>query len=214
MLLVLDVTMELIAISQAQDDDLRYLVREVKVVKLHYVTTGRNAWWSTWVTRYSQGCLHSKMDSAKAFCEARRVQGTVFNIDELPSIAFIAENRALIVSEINTETFLKRLDARRLTSITTVFPVSTMTLHQIMYVFRPESPLWPTDYPKQDSTILSFCSASGTLAELGAKEKMSSYTSSSSGPSYTLNWSTRPFSKDRSVLHRIAASLSGRIGDG
>ena len=205
--------MELIAASHAQDDDLRYLVRDVKAVKLYYVTTGRNAWWSTWITRYSPGCMHSTMDSAKAFCEARRVQGTVFYIDELPSIAFIAENRALIVSEINTESFLKRLDAKRLTSITTVFPVSTMTLRQMTYVFRPESPLWPTDYPRQDSAILSFCSASGTLAELSAKEELSSYASSSSGPGYYLGWSTRPFSKDRAVLHGIASSLRGRIRD-
>ena len=204
--------MELIAASHAQDDDLLYLVREVKDVKLHYVTTGSNAWWSTWITRYSPGCMHSTMDSAKAFCEARRVQGTVFYIDELPSIAFIAENCALVVSEINTESFLKRLDAKRLTSITTVFPVSTMTLRQMTYVFRPESPLWPTDYPRRDSAILSFCSASGTLAELSAKEELSSYASSSSGPTYYLGWSTHPFSKDWSVLHGIASSLRGRMG--
>lgn len=205
--------MELIAASHAQDDDLRYLVRDVKAVKLHYVTTGRNAWWSTWITRYSPGCMHSTIESAKAFCEARRVQGTVFYIDELPSLAFIAESRALLVSEINTEAFLKRIDAKRLTSITTVFPVSTMTLRQMTYVFRPESPLWPADYPRQDSAILSFCSASNTLAELSTKEQLTSYASSSSGPGYYLNWSTRPFSKDPSALHGIASSLRDRIGD-
>lgn len=205
--------MELIAASHAPDDDLRYLVREVKAVRLYYVTTGRNAWWSTWITRYSPGCMHSTMDSAKAFCQARRVQGTVFYVHELPSIAFIAESRALVVSEINTESFLKRLDAKRLTSITTVLPVSAMTLRQMAYVFRPESPLWPTDYPRQDSAILSFCSTSNTLAELSAKEELSSYASNSAGSSYYLNWSTRPFAKDRSGLHGIASSLKGRIGD-
>ncbi|MGQ0510269.1 MAG: hypothetical protein ACT4P9_06610 [Betaproteobacteria bacterium] len=205
--------MELIAASHAQDDDLRYLVRDVKAVKLYYVTTGRNAWWSTWITRYSPGCMHSTMDTAKAFCEAKRVQGTVFYIDELPSLAFIAENRALVVSEINTESFLKRLDAKRLTSITTVFPVSTMTLRQMTYVFRPESPLWPSDYPRQDSAILSFCSASGELSDLSAKAELSSFASSSSGPGYYLNWSTRPFSRERTALHGIASSLRGRIGD-
>lgn len=205
--------MELIAVSHAQDDDLRYLVREVKVVKLYYVTTGRNAWWNTWITRYSPGCMHSTMDTAKAFCEAKRVQGTVFYIDELPSLAFIAENRALVVSEINTESFLRRLNLKRLTSITTVFPVSSMTLRQMTYVFRPESPLWPSDYPRRDSAILSFCSLSSELADLGAKTELSSFASSSSGPGYYLNWSTRPFTKDREVLHAIASSLRGRIGD-
>ena len=205
--------MELIAASQAKDDDLRYLVRSVKVVKLFYVTTGRNAWWSTWITRYSPGCMHSTMESAKAFCELGRVQGTVFYIDELPSLAFIVPERALVISEINTEAFLKRLDLKRLTSITTVFPVSSMTLRQMTYVFQPQSPLWPAAYPQEDSAILSFCSAPATLTEINGSDQLASFASSSTGPNYYLNWSTRPFAKDRSLLHKIASSLEGRIGD-
>ncbi|MCX7197672.1 MAG: hypothetical protein NTW37_06700 [Proteobacteria bacterium] len=205
--------MELIDASHAQDDDLRYLVREVKPVKLHYVTSGRNAWWSTWITRYSPGCMHSTMDSAKQFCESQRVQGTVFYIDELPSIAFIADNRALVVSEINTDSFLKRIDVELLTTITTVFPVSTMTLRQMMYVFRPYSPLWPKDYPRLNSAIVSFSSAGDTMVELHTEEELFSYASSSVGPSYYLNWSTRRFQRDRSALHGIATSLRSRMSD-
>jgi len=205
--------MQLIAAAQAKADDLRYMVRTVKVVRIFYVTTGRNAWWSTWITRYTPGCMHSTIESAKAFCEQRRVQGTVFYIDELPSLSFFASERALVVSEINTEEFLGRLDFKRLTSLTTVFPVSSMTLHQMTFVFRPESPLWPESYPHEDSSILSFCSASRTLAEVSSNDELSSWASSSVGPNYNLNWSMRPFAKSRSSLHGIASALQGRLGE-
>src|SRR5258708_8207317 len=197
--------MELIAASQAKDDDLRYLVRTVKVVRLFYVTTGRNAWWSTWITRYSPGCMHSTIESAKAFCEPSRVQGTVFYIDELPSLAFVVPERALVVSEINTDEFLGRLDFTRLTNLTAVLPVSIMTPRPMTYVFRPESPLWPPTYPKKDSAILSFCSKPETLAEVLPNDQLSSWASSSPGPNYHLNWSTRPFTKGRASLHGIAS---------
>lgn len=202
--------MQLIAASGASEDDLRYMVREVKVVRLYYVSTGRNAWWSTWITRYSPGCMHSTIASAKSFCEGRRVQGTVFYIDELPSLAFIAPERSLLVSEINTDKFLGQLNLGRLRDITTVLPVSTMTLRQMTHIFRPESPLWPSTYPKVDSTILSFCSQPETLAEVQSSEQLSSWASSSSGPNHYLGWSSRPFTKDRSVLHSIATTLEGR----
>jgi hypothetical protein len=205
--------MQLIAAAQAKADDLRYMVRAVKVVKIFYVSTGRNAWWSTWITRYTPGCMHSTIESAKEFCEDRRVQGTVFYIDELPSLAFFAPERALVVSEINTDEFLGRLDFKGLTNLTTVLPVSSMTLHQMTFVFKPESPLWPESYPREDSSILSFCSAPLTLAEVSSKDEFSSLASSSVGPNYHLNWSTRPFSKSRSSLHGIASALQGRLGE-
>ena len=143
--------------------------------------------------------------------EARRVQGTVFYIDELPSLAFFAPERVLVVSEINTKEFLGKLDSKLLRSITTVLPVSSMTLRQMTYIFRPQSPLWPPSYPQKDSSILSFCSAPKTLSEVLPNDDLSSFASSSSGTNYYLNWSKRPFSKSRVSLHGIASALAGRL---
>ena len=135
----------------------------------------------------------------------------MFYIDELPSLAFFAPERVLVVSEINTDEFLGRLDFERLTSLTTVFPVSSMTLHQMTYIFRPQSPLWPMSYPQRDSSILSFCSAPETLTEVLQSDEISSFASSSDGPSYSLSWSKRPFSKSRTSLHGIASVMNGRM---
>ena len=36
---------------------------------LYFVTTGRNAWHSTWVQQYTNGCMHSSIASAKQYTE-------------------------------------------------------------------------------------------------------------------------------------------------
>ena len=204
------VHMQLIAASKILSNDLRYMVRSVSVVKIYYVWTGRNAWWSTWSTHYSEGCMHSTFESAKSFCEARRTQGTVFYIDELPSLAFRAPEGALIVSEINTKQFLANFDFDRLTSITTVFPVSTMTLQQMFYAFNASSPLWPENYPRYNSRVF-FASGADSLEDIQPTVELTSYSSSSSGPNYPLGWTRRKFEKDRTLLHQISSALSSRL---
>lgn len=205
--------MSLVVASTAEHSDLRFMVRSVGVVKVYYVWTGRNAWWSTWSTRYSPGCFHRDLASAKAFCEKRRVQGTVFYIDELPSVALLAPERVLTVSEINTASFLSKFDVRRLASITTAFPVSTMTLRQFWYLFRVNSALWPADHPRQNSSFVSFFRGVETFETVTPKDQLSSYSSSSVGPDYYLRWNLRPFEKDSSHVHAIADALTGRLGE-
>lgn len=189
------------------------MVRSVAVVKLYYVWTGRNAWWYTWSTKYSKGCFHRTLESAKEFCESRRVQGTVFYIDELPSLAFFAPDRALIVSEINTERFLGTYNVRRLSSITTAFPVSTMTLRQFWYLFRVESDLWPLEHPKRNSSFVSFYRGGESFEKVAVEQELASFQSYSEGPRFFLRWRQRPFERDRSQLHAVSEALAGRIGE-
>lgn len=203
--------MSLTSATDADADDLRYMVRSIDVVKTYYVWTGRNAWWSTWSTRYSPGCFHRTLESAKAFCEKQRVQGTVFYIDELPSLALLAPDRTLVVSEINTNHFLATYDVKRLTSITTALPVSSMTLQQFWYLFRIESALWPVDFPKFNSAFVSFDKNTTPFETIDKKQELFSYSSKSNGPDYQLGWRSRPFDKNRSTLHAICDALKARL---
>jgi len=194
-----------------KDANLDQLVRSVQVVKVFYVSTGRNAWWSTWSTKYFVGRTHATLESAKSYCEPQRVQGTVFYIDELPSLAFVGDERTLVVSELNTENFMSRFDVAELGKLTDILPVSTMSLRQIARMFRPQSPLWGRGYPLYHSTFLSLTEASDVLARVALTDELSSFASSSSGPLYLLHWARRPFSKQRKTLHAIEAKLLGNI---
>ncbi len=48
-------------------------LKNVKAVKIFYCFYGRNAWYTTWVQKYSENCMHSSLESAKEFAEANRV---------------------------------------------------------------------------------------------------------------------------------------------
>lgn len=195
--------MNLIPASEASEDDLRYLVRSVSVGKLFYAHTGRNAWWSTWVTQYSRGCFHTSLASAQSFCETQRVQGTVFYIDEIPALIFHAGDRILVAPEINTTKFLSRLDADRLAQITTVLPITTFTFRQVYLLFRPSSLAWQRGYPQRNSMLLHFGAGAQHPEVVNAADALRSYQSRSNGAAYRLGWRQRPFAIDRSVLHEL-----------
>lgn len=204
--------MSLFDAAKADPDDLLILTQRISVVKVFYVWSGRNAWWSTWSTTYSPGCFHRMLKDAKAYCESRRTQGTVFYIDELPSLGFFTSDEALLISEINTERFFSRYDATRLTAITEALPVASITLRQFWHLFKIESPLWPVGYPKRNSTFATFVKGVEPFEVVGKEQELVSYKSSSNGSNYYLGWSQRPFSKDRGALHAICDALNSRYG--
>lgn len=155
--------------------------------------------------------MHTTWNSARTYCEERRVQGTVFYINELPGLAFVAGKRALVVTEINTNDILCRFDFEQLTKLTTVLPVSTMTLRQMYHVFKAISPLWPNSYPRIDSAILTFCSNAGELLALSATESLTDKASRVVGGNYPLNWSARPSSIKFTAVCGLAETLVERF---
>ena len=78
-------------------------VVSINLVKLFYVHYGRNAWNSTWIQRYTNGCMHLSFSSACEYAERNRVSGSVFYIREIPSIWICGEKFNLFVTEINTD---------------------------------------------------------------------------------------------------------------
>lgn len=80
----------------------RSKVKSVEAAYLYYLFHGRNAWHSTWITQYTEGCMHSHIDGAKASAERRRTQGTVFYISELPSLIFRSAAGVIAVTQINS----------------------------------------------------------------------------------------------------------------
>ena len=77
-------------------------VNRIAGCKVWYVYDGRNAWYSTWVQKYREGCFHLRLGSAKKFCENRRIQGSVFYIEQRPALQIDTNDGTLFVLEINT----------------------------------------------------------------------------------------------------------------
>lgn len=76
--------------------------------KIYYISHGRNAWNSTWVRKYKDGCLHTTLQSAKQAAEKWRVSGSVFYIEQVPALVLSTDGPySIIITQINEDWPLK-----------------------------------------------------------------------------------------------------------
>lgn len=77
--------------------------KNVTGIVLYYLSSARNAWHSTWISRYKEGCMHIDLADAKRSASLQRKQGTVFTIRELPALCFHSNEGLLVITEINNK---------------------------------------------------------------------------------------------------------------
>jgi hypothetical protein len=63
---------QLYTFSEARFQKLaRSRVNDVRVAKMYWLYNGRNAWHSTWINQYNEGCMHSDLADARRSAEKR-----------------------------------------------------------------------------------------------------------------------------------------------
>lgn len=177
-------------------------VESITASLLYYVFTGRNAWHSTWITRYTENCLHVSLELAKKHAETKRTQGTVFSIKELPAIIFRSSSGCLAVTQINSfnplagyslnaitpnvEPGLTKIDGALDNYICREAPMLGVALS-----FSPESRFWLTK-PSLTNSIITIATddSSVSFAELPDCE-LSIRTSFSHGGDHYLSWTKK-----------------------
>lgn len=159
--------------------------------KLYYVYYGRNAWHSTWVTKYVEGSIHTGFDSARSFVEQRRVQGSVFYISEIPGIVYQSEKGYLIITEINTEQVLKGFNHLTLEdNISYGEPkiilkaVLNSKIEGIADAFDPFSEHWNERYRYLNSVLILYSIKKNVEFEKFSKRNNLRYSSYSIGVDY------------------------------
>ena len=168
----------------------RQPLTSARYLPLHFVITGRNAWWRTWIQRYSDGALHLSLGGAKAYSEARRVQGTRFAIEQIPALVFTGEHHVLAVTQINTTEPLKHFDRTRLDELGSMLRLRSLTLGQLVQVFARNSNFWTVPPASNDSLLVTAAEADTALPARDDAVSLTSWTSSSFGPRYRLNWAS------------------------
>jgi hypothetical protein len=200
-------------LNEASEADLDNPIREVRPVALYFATNNRNAWHSTWISGFESHCMHHTIASAKAYCERRCGQGTVFSIEQMPALAVIGADCTLAITEINTDKILQRLSLKTFGTAIDGLARTSMTVRTMVNMLNPESQLWPVSYPRTNSAILVFSHTPELLAELRQGHQLYSWKSRSAGAQYRLGWIQKAFNPCRAYLRAIAARLSGRIQD-
>jgi hypothetical protein len=76
-------------------------VEQILITKVYVPFAGRSAWhWTQF--DYFSGVLTTSLDSAKNHAEANRVQGSSWNIQEIPALVISAKGESIIFCDVKT----------------------------------------------------------------------------------------------------------------
>lgn len=187
---------------------------------LYYVFIGRNAWHSTWVTQYSVGCMHLELGSAKRHAESRRVQGSVFNIRQIPALTLCGSNGLIFVTQINTTTPFSGYSPqavpddpppgyKKMEESTDNYLIKGAPMLGAALSFNWNSRFW-IKRPPANNSILLFAAPEvdpSAIEVLNANAELSQYVSFSHGGNYLLGWRSRAISMENSHILSIASAM-------
>jgi hypothetical protein len=177
-------------------------VESISAVFIYYVFTGRNAWHSTWVTQYSEGCMHTNLESAKQYAEKRRTQGTVFHIKELPALLFNSKCGCLAVTQINSHNPLSSyspnattlnvgLGVKKIDGALENYICKHAPMLGVALSFAHGSRFWLMQPPPKNSVITVATSGTADIFSELPEHNLSIKTSFSHGGNYRLGWSEK-----------------------
>jgi hypothetical protein len=196
-------------------------VKRISLGKVYYVRHGRNAWWSTWVQTYLDGCMHTTLVSAKEYAETKRVQGSVWYISELPALLAEGDSLILAVTQINClnvldgySAFAVRRNApagyERIAEFRDNYLVRGASLEGAYLSFDPDSRFWEKPPPKKDSIIRVLAEATVAQFETIDSRGLAAYRSKSYGGACLLNWFPNSQRIRATTIRRIVRNRGGR----
>lgn len=202
----------------------RSKVQDVSAAIIYYLSNGRNAWHSTWISQYLEGCMHTDLESAQRNAEHLRKQGSVFYIAELPALVFRSKSGMLVVTEINSNSPFSGYSVTAVSTHTAdgrkkikgaldcyVTPGAPMLGAALSFEYS--SRFWTEQPPKENAVVVVACDNSvESPAPLGAAA-LQSRRSSLNGSRYPLGWHSiadRYSSADTTPVRAVAAVFRRR----
>lgn len=196
-------------------------LEEVRMCSLYYLHNGRNAWHSTWVKQYSEGCMHSDERSAKESVERKRTQGSVFYISQLPALLFRSKSGLLAVTEINTLHPFSGYSANAVSKLNApgtnlidgaldCYIVTGAPMLGVALSFQQNSRFWSRRPPPRNSVIVVGTEETSTVFSSMEHYGSTTFRSYSNGSAYLLGWSNAQRTEDIRPEHAatIAAQFS------
>lgn len=174
------------------------LATRARGVKLYFVHNGRNAWHSTWTQKYHPDCIHLSMQSAKAYCEKHRNNGTVFYILEMPALELHSGSSTVLITQINAASPLAGYTATTGIALDEDQQDDALPsglrwrvgdpLNAVANSFLPDSDAWPAPPPSDEKIIILGCVVlKSPLMPLAGME-LRSWKSWSAGARHPLQW--------------------------
>lgn len=165
-----------------------FLSSEFKVFKpvtLYFLSTGRTAWRGAWSEQYRSGsALFSNLDEAKRSAESRRSQGTKFEIEQVPGLAFYSLEGVVACVEFHSSPPYKNL---KITEISESIKLGSPLIKAITPFSRASHEFWNYPFPSKSSFISVRADLTTTFESL-VETSPRAWKSMSWGINYGLGW--------------------------
>jgi hypothetical protein len=194
------------------------LIERVFETKIYYVTRGRNAWHSTWVTHYFQGCMHDNIDSAKQQAESMRGPGSVFRIRHQPALSLWTAKGQVLITQINCEVPLSRWSERN-RSQNSEYTLNHKYCRLEQHLLKPQCVNTVVDalgdpavfsgpLPVFSKNIFVLATQDPNSPIEDRRRRLKQWNSSSMGGDFYLNWSEQAATESGKAIRRVADALN------
>ena len=169
--------------------DAKFLISELKSLKcvtLYLLSTGRNAWHSTWSAKYQRNAaLFSSFDEAKAAAEKLRNRGTTFKIVQYPGLAFYSLEGIVALVEFHSSQPFNKL---RVEDVDLRLNIGTPIKDAITPFIKADREFWNPPFPSGDSFVNVKTDLSEDFEPLIENKQLRKWGSVASGSNYYLGW--------------------------
>jgi len=161
-------------------------LKTLKLVTLYLLSTGRNAWHSTWSEKYRPDtALFSSFEGAKAAAENARNRGTTFEIEQFPGLAFFSSEGVVALVEFQSKPPFKKLKFENLKDH---LRIGTPIRNSIAPFIEATSEFWETPFPSDNSFVGVKSDILEEFEEIFEDSYLKKWGSVSAGSNYYLVW--------------------------
>jgi len=169
--------------------DQKFLDSEFKglqSVTLYLLSTGRNAWHTTWSAKYQKNAaLFSNFEAAKNVAEESRIRGTTFKIAQYPGLAFLSTEGVVALVEFHSSQPFNKL---RIEDLGERLAIGTPIRDVISPFTSANSEFWNSPFPSPDSFVDVKTDLAEEFQPLIESVSMKKWKSVASGSNYYLGW--------------------------
>jgi hypothetical protein len=125
------------------------ILPNLRAVAVLFLSSGRNAWQSTWISEYIRGDFFREGREVQSVVERRKTRGTVFYLEVRPGFQFCFGSRKFILTEINTLDPFHNMDIDEAR-----YQVMHQNLSGFLDKIAPPSSLWNVGQQEEGHIIL------------------------------------------------------------
>jgi hypothetical protein len=128
---------------------------ERKPILLYHIYYGRNAWYSTWISKYVRKTLMNSHANAYKYVDRVKTPGSVFGLTVLPGWFLGFEKASYVVAEINSNRPFSNLKEA-------AFLRLGISEAECLSVLSPQSDIWSKSQRQRDGVIVQQTDLSST----------------------------------------------------